>query len=65
MFIFNIYYIKYIPTKSLCHVDDDKDYLYLFLEDVDEYIEENDRIKYLVIIEKLQKTGKKLKSKLK
>ena len=36
VFSFNIYYIKYIPTKSLCHVDDDKDYLYLFLEDVDE-----------------------------
>ena len=35
VFSFNIYYIKYIPTKSLCHVDDDKDYLYLFLGDVD------------------------------
>ena len=35
VFSFNICYIKYIPTKSLDHVDDDKDYLYLFLGDVD------------------------------
>ena len=35
VFSLNIYYIKYIPTKSLDHVDDDKDYLYLFLGDVD------------------------------
>ena len=27
VFSLNIYYIKYIPTKSLDHVDDDKDYL--------------------------------------
>ena len=48
VFSLNIYYIKYIPTKSLHHIDDDKDYFYLFLDDVDEYIEENDGIKYLV-----------------
>ena len=28
--------------------DNDEDYLYLFLDDVDGYIEENDGIKYLV-----------------
>ena len=27
-FSLNIYYIKYIPTKTLDHIDDDKDYLY-------------------------------------
>ena len=43
----NIYYIEYIPAKILDHIDDDKDYLYLFLDDVDGYIEENDGIKYL------------------
>ena len=48
VFSLNIYYIKYIPTKSLHYIDDDKDYFYLFLDDVDEYIEENDGIKYLV-----------------
>ena len=50
VFNLNIYYIKYIPTKDLKHinVDYDKDFLYLFLNDVDGYIEENDRIKYLV-----------------
>ena len=30
VFSLNIYYIKYIPTKSLDHVDDGKDYLYFF-----------------------------------
>ena len=39
VFSLNIYYIKYISTKTLDHVDDDKDYLYLFLDDVDGYIE--------------------------
>ena len=50
VFNLNIYYIKYIPTKDLKHinVDYDKDFLYLFLNDVDRYIEENDRMKYLV-----------------
>ena len=48
IFSLNIYYVKYIPTKSLDHVDDDKDYLYFFLDDVDGYIEESDGIKYLV-----------------
>ena len=49
VFSLNIYYIKYIPTKSLDHVDDDKDYLYLSLDDLDGYIEEDDGIKYLFI----------------
>ena len=46
----NIYYIKYIPTKNLNHmnVDHDKDFLYLFLDDIDDHIEEKDGIKYLV-----------------
>ena len=41
VFSLNIYYIKYIPTKTLYHIDDDKDYFYLFLDDVDECIEKN------------------------
>ena len=44
IFNLSIYYIKYIPAKTLKHIDDDKDYLYLFLDDVDGYIEENDGI---------------------
>ena len=48
IFILNIYYIKYIPTKTLDHADDGRDYLYLFLDDVDGYIEENNGIKHLV-----------------
>ena len=50
VFSLNIYYIKYIPTKSLDHVDDDKDYLYLSLDDLDGYIEEDDGIKYLFFL---------------
>ena len=47
VFSLNIYYIKYIPTKrtnrvSIDRTDNDEDYLYLFLYDVDGYIEEND-----------------------
>ena len=45
VFNLNIYYMKYIPTKTLDHIDE---YLYLFLDDTDEYIEENDGIKCLV-----------------
>ena len=53
VFSLNIYYIKYIPTKSPIRVsidrtDNDEDFLNLFLDNVDEYIEENDEIKYLV-----------------
>ena len=52
-FSLNFYYIKYIPTKSPNRVsidktDNDEDFLYLFLDDVDWHIEENDGIKYLV-----------------
>ena len=47
-----LYYIKYIPTKSTdrgwVYNDDDKDFLYLFFDDVDVYIEENNGIKYLI-----------------
>ena len=45
VFSLNIYYMKYIPTKTLDHIDD---YLYLFLDDADGYIEENNGIKCLV-----------------
>ena len=50
VFSVNIFYIKYIPTKTLDYIDDDKDYLYLFLDDVGGYIEENNGNKYLVQI---------------
>ena len=50
VFSLNIYYIKYIPTKNLNHmgVNHDKDFLYLFLDDADGYIEENNGTKCLV-----------------
>ena len=50
VFSLNIYFIKYISTKNLNHmgVNHDKDFLYLFLNDVDGYIDENHGIKYLV-----------------
>ena len=53
VFSLNIYCIKYIPTKSFNRVsidktDDDEDFFYLFLDDVNGYMEENDGIKYLV-----------------
>ena len=50
VFSLNIYYIKYIPTKNLNHmgVNHDKDFLYLFLDDLDGYIKEDDGIKHLV-----------------
>ena len=53
VFSLNIHYIKDIPTKSpncvsIDRTDNDEDYLYLFLDDVDGYIGENDGIKYLV-----------------
>ena len=43
VFSLNIYCIKYIPTKRLNRVsidrtDNDEDYLYLFLDDVDGHI---------------------------
>ena len=75
VFSLNIHYIKYIPTKSPYRVstdrtDNDEDYLYLFLDDVDGYIKENDGIKYLVFTHTEKKRsnktlGKKLKYKLK
>ena len=34
VFSLNIYYIKYITTKTLDRINDDNDYLYLFLDDV-------------------------------
>ena len=53
VFSFNIYCIKYIPTKSpnlesIDRTDKVEDFLYLFLNDVDWNLEENDGIKYLV-----------------
>ena len=75
VFSINIHYIKYIPTKSPYRVstdrtDNDEDYLYLFLDDVDGYIKENDGIKYLGFTHTEKKRsnktlGKKLKYKLK
>ena len=61
-FSLNIYYVKYIPTGSTNRVsidraDNDEDYLYFSPDDVDGYIEENDGIKYLVLL--LQKKIKK------
>ena len=35
VFSLNIYYIKCIPTKALDQIDHDKDYFYLFLDEVD------------------------------
>ena len=53
VFSVNIHYIKYIPTKSpnrisIDKTDNDEDYLYLFLDDVDGHIEENNKTKYPV-----------------
>ena len=67
VFIVNIYYIKYILTKSpnrvsIDRADNGEDFLYLFLGDAGGRIEENDRIKYLAFTptEKKQRTIKKL-----
>ena len=62
VFSLHIYYMKCISTKNLDHNNDDKDYLYLSLDDVDGYIEENDEIKYLAFTptEKKQRSIKKL-----
>ena len=50
VFSLNIYFIKYISTKNLNHmgINHDKDFLYLFLDDLDGYIKEDDGIKHLV-----------------
>ena len=75
----NIYYIKYIPTKSpdrvsIKRTDNDEDFLYLFLDDIDGTIEKNNGIKYQVFaptdedkeaLKNIQNFGKKLKHKLK
>ena len=79
VFGLNIYYTKCIPRKSPNHVridktDNDEDFLFLSLDDVDGHIEGNNGIKYLVFtpteknIETLKirkHFGKKLKDKLK
>ena len=66
VFSLNIYYIKYIPTKNLDHmgVNHDKDFLYLFLDDVDGYIEENNGTKCLVFTP-TEKNKKPLKNYIK
>ena len=75
----NIYYLKYIPTKSpdrvsINRTDSDEDFFYLFLDDVDGTIEKNNGIKYQVFaardenkeaLKTTQNFGKKLKHKLK
>ena len=53
VFSVRIHYIKYIPTKSSNRVsidraDNDEGFLYLFLDDLDGYIEKNNGIKYVV-----------------
>ena len=53
VFSLNIYYVKYIPTKnlnraSIDRADNDEDFLYLFFDDVDGHIKENNGIKYLI-----------------
>ena len=78
VFSLNIYYIKDIPTKSpdrvsIDRTDNGKNYLDLFLVDVDEYIEESDEKvfsfssygKKIKNNSKITKNfGKKLKNKL-
>ena len=53
VFSLNIYYIEYNPSKCPIRVsnnrtDNDEDCIYLFLDDVDGHIEENNGIKYLL-----------------
>ena len=67
VFSLNIYYIKYIAPKSPNRVsidgtNNDEDFLYLFLGDVDGRIEENNGIKYLafLLLQKKQRSIKKL-----
>ena len=60
----NFYYIKYIPTKTIDHTDDDKDYFYLCLDVVDAYNEENDGIKCLVFTPTEKKEALKIYKKL-
>ena len=50
VFSLNIYYIKYIPTKSpnrvsINRTDSDEDFLYFFLDDVDGCIEKTMELK--------------------
>ena len=68
VFSLHIYCIKYICTKSPDRVSIDRlnnyeNYLYLFLRDVDGYIEKNNEINYLVFTstEKNKKALKKYK----
>ena len=79
IFSLNIYYTKYIPTKSpnrlsIDRTDNDEDFLYLFLDNVVRRIEENDGIKYLAFtptvknkeaLKNYTRLWKKLRSKLK
>ena len=53
VFSLNIYYIEYNPRKcpnrvSNNRTDNDEDCIYLFLDDIDRHIEENNGIKYLL-----------------
>ena len=45
VFSVSLHYIKYIPTKSpnrvsIDRIDNDEDFLYLFCDDLDEYIKQ-------------------------
>ena len=71
VFSLNICCIKYIHTKSPNRVsidktDDNEDHIYLFLDDVDGYSEENNGITYLVFAstQKNKKALKKLQNTL-
>ena len=78
VFSLNIYYIEYNPSKCPIRVsnnrtDNDEDCIYLFLDDVDGHIEENNGIKYPFFppteekedLKVTKNFGKKLKDKLK
>ena len=65
VFSLNIYYVKYTPTKSpnrvsIDRTDNDEDCLYLFFDDVNGHIADNDGIQYLVFasIDKNKETSK-------
>ena len=75
VFTVNIYYIKYITTKSFDHVNiGNEDFIYLIFNNITGYIAEKDEIKYLVLtstdesrwaLKNRQNFGKKLNGKLK
>ena len=68
VFSVSIHYIKYIPTKSSNRVsidrtDNDEDFLYLFLDDLDGYIEKTMELSIKSLILKKHKNKAALKLK--